>query len=52
MSSNHKGIIIVKKENTLMNQVFNDDTWKEKNNITMKLEEETEKWNVYTYIKN
>jgi hypothetical protein len=52
MNSNHKGIIMVKKENTLMNRVFNDDAWKEKNNITMKFEEETEKWKVYTYIKN
>ncbi len=52
MNSNPKGIIIVKKESTLMNQVFNDDTWKVKNNITMKFEEETGVWNVYTYIKN
>jgi hypothetical protein len=52
MDSNPKGIIMVKKESTLMNQVFSEDTWKEKNNITIKLEEETEIWKVYTYHKN
>ncbi len=51
MNTNPRGILIVKKEDTLMNRIFNDELWKEKNSITMKFEEETGKWKIYTYTK-
>lgn len=51
MNANPRGIVMVKKENTLMNRIFNDKAWNERNSITMKFEEETGKWKIYTYTK-
>ncbi len=52
LDSNPKGIVMVKKEKTLMNEIFTDTSWLEQAGIKLKPEQETEKWIVYTYENN
>jgi hypothetical protein len=47
--SNQKGIVMIKKDKTLMNEIFSDTSWIEQAGLKLKHEMDTEKWSVYTF---